>query len=129
MSASITSSAGVVREFSELVEQEGERAFVAEHPIDLRRLDLPNEVYVVEFSEPASGGGRPRPPSRALHYRCGTGALVKVAEYDDREHLESLDLPPSSSVIHVALKDGREVPVRGVVDKELVSSFHEYLTM
>lgn len=129
MSASIISSAAVVREFSALVEQGVERVFVAEHPIDLRRLNRPNEVYVVEFSGPASNGGGPRSPSRAYHYRCGTGALVKAAEYDDRENLESLDVPPSSSVTHVALEDGREVVVRGVVDRELVSSFREYLAL
>ncbi|MDG6914350.1 MAG: hypothetical protein JRN58_00995 [Nitrososphaerota archaeon] len=126
MASSMTSSR-LVKEFSELVEGEGERVFVAEHPIDLRRLDRQNDVYVVELSRKASSGGAPPSPSKAYQFKCGTGALVKVAEYDDREDLESLDLPSSSSLVHVVLEDGRDAVVRGVVDKQLTFSFHEYL--
>lgn len=122
-----------IKEFADLVEEKGDRTFVSEGPIDFRRLGRPIDVFVVEFSPGptvATQTGeltRRGLPSRAYHFRCGREACVKVAEFDDPENLESLELPPASSVFPVVMEDGRQVLVHGVVDKELAFSYHSDL--
>lgn len=115
-----------------LLEDDRNRVFVTERPIDLRGLDQPNEVFVLEVQDggPAVGGSKgtdDRKVTKAYHYRLGEGQCFKVAEFYDEEDLLSLDLPRRMTEFDVVMPDGRRKPVSGAVDPELVASYKEDL--
>ena len=82
-------------EFIALIESNGRRVLVAERLIDLRKLDQPNEIYVLQLPDTSTaaggrgGGFGERHVIKAYHFRCGKGVCMKVAEFDDAENLES----------------------------------------
>ncbi len=123
----------VADEFVALIESSGRRVLVAERLIDLRKLDQPNEIYVLQLPDSSTaaggrgGGFGERHVIKAYHFRCGEGICMKVAEFDDAENLESLDLPYHATAFPIVLPDGKEKLVSGVVDKELVFSYRETL--
>ncbi len=122
-----------VDEFIALLESKGRRVLVADDVIDLGKLDRPNEIYVLQLPERSTAaGGRggglgERKVIKAYHFRCGQGVCMEVAEFDDPENLESLDLPYHATALPVFLPNGTEKLVTGVVDKELVVSYRETL--
>jgi len=120
-------------EFIALIESNGRRVLVAERLIDLRKLDQPNEIYVLQLPDSSTaaggrgGGFGERHVIKAFHFRCGKGVCMKVAEFDDAENLEALDLPYHATAFPIILPDGKEKLVSGVADKELVFSYREDL--
>lgn len=118
------------KQFVELLGDAGRHIFVTQDRLDLRSLEKPNEVYVLELPNGSSSaqrgaGGVPR-VVKAYHYRCGSGECIKVDETEDEERLENLDLPDHAT-ISIVLPDGRERLVPGIADKELVRSYSEIL--
>ena len=120
-------------EFIALLESNGRRVLVAERLIDLRKLDQPNEIYVLQLPDSSTaaggrgGGFGERHVVKAFHFRCGKGVCMKVAEFNDAENLEALDLPYHATAFPIILPDGKEKLVSGVADKELVFSYREDL--
>jgi hypothetical protein len=120
-------------EFIALLESSGRRVLVAERLIDLRKLDQPNEIYVLQLPDSSTaaggrgGGFGERHVIKAFHFRCGKGVCMKVAEFNDAENLEALDLPYHATAFPIILPDGKEKLVSGVADKELVFSYREDL--
>lgn len=120
-------------EFVALLESKGRRVVVAERLIDLSNLDKPNEIFVLELPDASTaaggrgGGFGERHVLRAYEYRCGSGDCMKVAEFDDPENLEELDLPYHATAFAITLPDGTEKLVSGVADKDLVFSYREDL--
>jgi hypothetical protein len=129
----MSSTASRAEEFIALVESKGRRVYVSERLIDLQKLDQPNEIFVLELPDTSTaaggrgGGFGERHVLKAFHYRCGKGYCMKVAEFDDAENLESLDLPYHATAFPIVMPDGKEKLVSGVADKELVFSYHEDL--
>jgi hypothetical protein len=121
-------------DFIELIGTKGRRVLVAEDLIDLRKLDGPNDIFVLQLPDGSTAaGGRggglgERRVVKAYHYRCGQGECLKVGEYEDDERLESLDLPYHATAFPVILPDGKERLVSGVADKELAASYKTILT-
>ena len=107
---------------------------MADDLIDLRRLDGPNNIFVLQLPDGSTAaGGRggglgERRVIKAYYYRCGRGECLKVGEYEDEEMLQSLDLPYHAPAFPVILPDGKEKLVSGVADKELSSSYQTILT-
>jgi hypothetical protein len=120
-------------EFIALINSNGRRVFVTDELIDLSRLDKPNEIYVLQLPDNSTaaggrgGGFGERHVIKAYHFRCGNGYCMKVAEFDDAENLESLDLPYHATGFPIILPDGKEKLVSGVADKQLVVSYREDL--
>jgi hypothetical protein len=122
-----------VEEFILLIETKGRRVFVTEELIDLRRLDQPNEIYVLQMPDGSTaaggrgGGMGERRVVKVYHYSCGQGDCRKVAEFEDAEKIESLDLPYHATAFPIVMPGGAEKLVSGVADKELASSYARVL--
>ena len=108
---------------------------MAERLIDLRKLDQPNEIYILQLPGQLDRRRRERRRLRreARHQsvslsNAGRGVCMKVAEFDDAENLESLDLPYHATAFpnHLARREG-EAGLKGVADKQLVFSYREDL--
>jgi hypothetical protein len=116
-------------EFIEFLESKGRRVFVTSEVIDLGKLQGHNDIYILQLTDSSTAaGGRggglgERRVVKAYHYSCGEGECIKVAEFDDEERLESLDLPYHATAFPILLPDGKEKLVTGVVDKDLVASY------
>lgn len=106
---------------------------VTDDVVDLGKLESPNEIYVLQLPDGSSaaggrgGGFGERHVIKAYHFRCGQGTCSKVAEFEDEERLESLDLPYHATAFPVLLPDGREKLVSGVVDRQLVLAYRAAL--
>jgi hypothetical protein len=116
-------------EFMEFIETKGRRVFVTTEVINLGKLDQHNDIYILQLADGSTAaGGRggglgERRVVKAYHYSYGEGECIKVAEFDDVERLESLDLPYHATAFPIMLPDGKEKLVSGVVDKDLVASY------
>ena len=119
--------------FVALIESKGRRVFVTDDMIDLRRLDRPSEIYVLQMPDASTaaggrgGGFGERRVVRAYHFRCGQGSCVKVGEWEDEGRLESLDLPYHATAFPILMPDGSERLFSGVVDKQLSDSYASIL--
>lgn len=120
-------------EFIALIESKVRRVFVTDDLIDLGKLDQPNEIYVLEMPDGSTaaggrgGGFGERRVIKVYHFSCGQGECKKVAEFEDAEKIESLDLPYHATAFPILLPGGREKLVSGVADKELASSYRAAL--
>ena len=120
-------------EFIRLIESKGRRVFVSEEMIDLGKLDLPNDIFILQLPDGSTaaggrgGGFGERRVIKAYHYKCGQGECLKVAETEDEERLESLDLPYHATAFPIMLPGEKEKLVSGVADKELVVSYRTIL--
>jgi hypothetical protein len=120
-------------EFIALIQSPGRRVIVTEHVIDLRNLDEPNEIYVLQLPDGSSaaggrgGGFGERHVVKAYHFKCGKGDCMKVGEFEDAENLEALELPYHATAFPITLPDGNEKLASGVTDKELTTSYREVL--
>ncbi len=116
-------------EFIRLIESKGRRVFVSDELIDLRNLDRPNEIYILQLPDSSTaaggrgGGFGERRVIKVYHYSCAKGDCRKVAEFEDVEKLESLDLPYHATAFPILLPDGKERLVSGVADRELGRSY------
>jgi hypothetical protein len=114
-----------VSEFITFIETKGRRVFVTEEVVDLRAL-----LQLPDGSTAAGGRGGgfgERRIIKVYHYSSGEGGCRKVAEFEDEEKLESLDLPYHATAFPIILPDGKEKLVSGVVDKELAGSYRAAL--
>ena len=106
---------------------------MTERPIDLRRLDEPNTVFVLQLPEGFStaagsrGGFGERRILKVYQYLCGQGGCRKVNEFEDQEITEMLDLPYHAAAFPIILPDGKEKLVSGVADMELVAAYRRAL--
>src|ERR1700686_5387069 len=120
-------------EFIALVESMGRRVFVTDDLIDLRKLDQPNEIYVLQMlSASTAAGGRgggmgDRKVVKVYHYSCGSGECKRGSETEDEGKIESLDLPYHATAFPILLPDGKEKLVSGVTDRALVASYRAAL--
>lgn len=116
-------------EFVGLIESQGRRVYVTTDLINLGKLDQHNDIYILQLTDSSTAaGGRggglgERRVVKAFHYSLGEGECIKVAEFDDEERLESLDLPYHATAFPIILPDGKEKLVTGVVDGDLVASY------
>lgn len=116
-------------EFLELLNSKGRRVYVAENLINLGDLSSTNDIYVLQLPDGSrAAGGRgggfgERRIVKVYHFRYGGGSCVKVAEFDDYERLEALDLPYHATAMPVLDPHGNEKLVSGVVDKQFVESY------
>lgn len=120
-------------EFIALIESMGRRVFVTDELIDLNKLDQPNEIYILEMqSSSTAAGGRgggmgDRRVVKVYHFSCGHGECKKVAEFDDSEKIERLDLPYHATAYPILMPGGKEKLVSGVADRELAASYRAVL--
>lgn len=120
-------------EFVRLLESSGRKVLVTEQLIDLRHLDVPNTVFVLQLPDGSTaaggrgGGFGERHVIKVYQYSCGMGQCTKMNEYEDEEKLESLDLPYHATAFPVTMVDGTEKLLTGVVDGELVRSYQQAL--
>ena len=118
-----------VAEFITFIETKGRRVFVTDDVVDLRMLDKPNNIYVLQLPDGSTaaggrgGGFGERRVVKVYHYSCGQGDCKKVGEFEDAEKIESLDLPYHATAFPIILPEGKEKLVSGVIDRELVSSY------
>ena len=109
--------------------------YVTERPIDLKKLDEPNTIFVLQLPEGFStatgssgGGSGDRHILKVYQYMCGQGDCRKVNEFEDKEVTEMLDLPYHAAAFPIILPDGKEKLVSGVADLELVAAYLRALT-
>jgi hypothetical protein len=121
-------------DFLNLIQTKGRRVLVTDVIVDLRKLDGPNNIFVLQLPDGSTaaggrgGGFGERRIVKAYYYKCGQGECLKVGEYEDEERLESLDLPYHATAFPVILPDGKEKLMSGVADKELASAYQTILT-
>jgi hypothetical protein len=116
-------------EFIALIESKGRRVFVTDELIDLGKLDQPNEIYVLQMPDGSTaaggrgGGMGERRVVKVYHFSCGLGECRKVAELEDAEKIERLDLPYHATAFPILLPGGKERLASGVVDPDLRRSY------
>ncbi len=123
-----------MQEFVNLIESKMRCVYVTERPIDLRKLDVPNTIFVLQLPEGFStaagsrgGGLGDRRILKVYQYLSGQGVCRKVNEFEDREVTEMLDLPYHAAAFPIILPDGKEKLVSGVADMELVAAYRRAL--
>ncbi len=123
-----------LHEFVSLVESRMRCVYLSERPIDLRQLDVPNTIFVIQLPEGFStalgsrgGGFSDMHILRVFQYLCGQGDCRKVNQFEDREMTDRLDLPYHAAAFPIVLPDGREKLVSGVADPELVAAYRRVL--
>jgi hypothetical protein len=108
--------------------------YVSERPVDLKNLEDPNTIFVLQLPEGFStaagsrgGGFGERRILKVYQYLCGQGGCREVNEFDDQAMTEKLDLPYHAAGFPITLPDGREKIVSGVADSELVAAYRRAL--
>lgn len=120
-------------EFLELVNSKGRRVYVTSKPIDLRTLDSPNDIYVLQLPDGSTaaggrgGGFGERRIVKVYHFEAGEGGLRKVSEIEDDERLDALDLPYHATAMPILDPQGNEKLVSGVIDPPFAQSYREVL--
>ena len=123
-----------LEEFVKLVESGARCVYVSELPIDLKKLDLANAIFVLQLPEGFStatgsrgGGFGDRRILKVHEYMYAGGDCWKINEFDDRSVTEILELPYHAAAFPIILPDGKEKFVSGVADSELVSAYRMVL--
>jgi len=108
--------------------------YVTERPIDLKKLEGPNTIFVLQLPEGFStgsgsrgGGFGERRILKVYEYFCGQEDCMRVKEFEDQEMIERLDLPYHAAAFPIILPDGKEKLVSGVADVELVAAYRRAL--
>jgi len=121
-----------LQEFVSLIESRMRCVYVAEWPIDLKKLEEPNTIFVLQLPEGFStatgsrgGGFGDRRILKVYQYVCGQGDCRKVNEFDNKEITEMLDLPYHAAAFPIILPGGKEKLVSGVADVELVAAYRQ----
>jgi hypothetical protein len=119
-----------LQEFVSLIGSRTRCIYVSEQAIDLRKLDGPNTIFVLQLPEGFStaagsrgGGFGDRRILRVYRFVCGQGDCRKVGESEDQSVTESLELPYHAAAFPIILPDGKERLVSGVADRDLVASY------
>ena len=116
-------------ELLELVKGKGRMVYVTEKPVDLRDLNTPNTIYILQLPEGSrAAGGRgggfgERRIIKLFQFRLGGGTCTKVGETEDDAKLDLLDLPYHATAMPVLDVDGGERLVTGVIDPSFVSGY------
>jgi hypothetical protein len=125
-----------LQEFVSLIESRMRCVYVTERPINLRSLDEPNTIFVLQLPEGFStaagsrgGGFGDRRILKVYQYLCSQGDCKKVNEFADQETTETLDLPYHAAAFPIILPDGREKLVSGVADRDLVAAYRRTLVL
>ncbi len=106
---------------------------VARRPVDLRRSDEPNQVFVLQLPEGfrtasgSRGGYGGRSVIRVYLFSVGGGQSGDTRVVEDEEALESLEMPYHAAAMPIIQPDGTERLVPGVVDEQLASSYERTL--
>ena len=116
-----------VANFVSLIEARGPWVIVAEEVMDLRNLDRPNNIFVLQLLNGGGSGPGGRRAAKVYHYAIGKGECVKVADYEDELRLEELELPPRTRALSIILPNGETKSASGVIDKELVAYYRTIL--
>jgi hypothetical protein len=117
-----------------LLTSKGRRVYVAEKPVDLRDLNAPNTVYVLQLPDGSTaaggrgGGFGERRIIRLYHFEYGAGSCTKIGEVEDDSKLDLLDLPYHATAMSVLDTEGTERLVSGVIDPSFVASYRQALT-
>ena len=120
-------------DFLELINGGGRRVYVAEKMINLGELGVQNNIYVLQLPEGSTaaggrgGGFGERRIVKVYHFQCGEGLCRKVAEFEDEERLESLDLPYHATAMPILDPKGGERIVSGVVDPPFAEGYRSVL--
>jgi hypothetical protein len=120
-------------ELLELVTGKGRRVYVAERPIDLRDLQTPNTIYILQLPDGSTaaggrgGGFGERRIVKLYHFEYGGGACRKEAEVEDDDKLDNLDLPYHATAMPILDTEGKEKLVSGVIDPSFVASYRQVL--
>ncbi len=120
-----------LEELTNLVSEKGRKILVAEKPVDLKRLQEANSVYILQMPEGSSAAGgraggfgeRRLEKLYAFHYE--NGACRKLYEVDSADKLERFELPYHAAGTPVILPDGSEKVMSGVIDPEFVESYKQ----
>lgn len=113
----------------QIINSQGRKVYVSERLIDLRELSVQNEIYVLVLPDGSTaaggraGGYGERRIVKLYRFACGGGSCRKVAEYEDDEHLDALDLPYHATAMPLLDEAGKEKLVSGVVDPEFARSY------
>jgi hypothetical protein len=113
----------------EIVNGKGRRVYVAEKPINLGDLAVPNNIYILQLPDGSTaaggrgGGFGERRIVKVYHFECGGGSCRKVGEFEDDERLDSLDLPYHATAMPILDPQGAEKLVSGVVDGQFAESY------
>jgi hypothetical protein len=120
-------------EFLELVNSKGRRVYVASRPIDLRSVETPNDIYVLQLPDGSTaaggrgGGFGERRIVKVYHFECGQGGCRKISEIDDDERLDALDLPYHATAMPILDTQGTEKLVSGVIDPPFAEGYRKIL--
>jgi hypothetical protein len=125
-----------LQDFVSLIESTMRCVYVTERPIDLRKLDGPNTIFVLQLPEGFStavgsrgGGFGERRILRVYQYLSGRGDCRMINEFEDQEVIERLDLPYHAAAFPILLPEGKEKLVSGVADVELVAAYRRALNI
>jgi hypothetical protein len=118
-----------LEELTQLLVEKGRKVLVAQNPVDLRKLQEENSVYILQLPDGSSAAGgraggfgeRRLEKLYAFHYE--NGACYKLFEVDNPEKLERFDLPYHATGTSIILPDGSERVMSGVIDPEFVESY------
>jgi hypothetical protein len=120
-------------EFIGLLRAKGRKVYVAEKTIDLRSLESPNEVYVLQLPDGSTaaggrgGGFGERRIIKVSTFKFGPGGPRKISEIEDDEKLDALDLPYHATAMPVFDSQGNEILVSGVIDESFAASYRSVL--
>ena len=121
-----------LEEFIRLIESGMRCVLVTERPVDMRKLDETNTIFVLELPEgfrtatgSRGGGFGNRRVLAVYQFYCGMGECKKMCEFDDKSVTEILELPYHAAAFPIILPNGTEKFVSGVVDVELVEAYSE----
>jgi len=120
-------------EFMELVNAKGRRVYVLAKPVDLRVVESPNDIYVLQLPDGSTaaggrgGGFGERRIVKVYHFECGPGGCRKTSETEDDERLDALDLPYHATAMPILDPQGNEKLVSGVIDPPFADSYRKAL--
>ncbi len=120
-----------LEELTNLVSEKGRKILVAEKPVDLKRLQEANSVYILQMPEGSSaaggraGGFGDRRVEKLYAFHYENGVCRKLYEVDSVDKLERFELPYHAAGTPVILPDGSEKVMSGVIDPEFVESYNQ----
>jgi hypothetical protein len=121
-------------EILQVIEEKGRKVYVTERLIDLRRLDAPNSIFILQLPDGSTAaGGRggglgERRIVKAYHFECAGGTCRKVSEVEEEGKLDCLELPYHATAMPILDREGKEKLVSGVVDPAFVKSYRDVLS-
>ena len=123
---------GGADDFVGLLESKIRCVLIARKPIDLRKLDETNTIFVLQLPEGirtamGSRGASGRSLLKVYQFACGGGECKRVKEFEDDELLGRLDLPYQATAMGILMPDGGERLVTGVIDEEMSSLYAKVL--